>query len=186
MSDAAAELQARADLFNLTTTPERLVEISRTYPQFAAHIARHPNVDAELKAWAQQALAAEQAPQPAPSLTPPPAPATWAPEPLPEPDPYTATIAPEPWPTPYPYASSGVPVMMEPTTNAMAVLSLVFAFIFSPLGILFGHIAHSQIRQTGEVGSGLATAGLIISYISVGFWLLAGLFFLVFLGAALA
>jgi uncharacterized protein DUF4190 len=50
-------------------------------------------------------------------------------------------------------------------TNTMAVLSLVFAFVFAPLGIVFGHIAKSQIRRTGEAGDGLALAGLIISYV---------------------
>lgn len=50
-------------------------------------------------------------------------------------------------------------------TNVMAILSLVFAFIISPLGIVFGHIAKRQIRRTGEAGSGLATAGLVLSYI---------------------
>jgi hypothetical protein len=52
-------------------------------------------------------------------------------------------------------------------TNTMAVLSLVFAFVFSPLGIVFGHIAKGQIRRTGEAGSGLATAGLVLSYVFV-------------------
>jgi hypothetical protein len=47
----------------------------------------------------------------------------------------------------------------------MAILSLVMAFVFSPLGIVFGHIARKQMRQTGEQGHGLATAGLIIGYI---------------------
>ncbi len=50
-------------------------------------------------------------------------------------------------------------------TNTMAILSLVFAFIFQPLGIVFGHIARKQIRERGEAGAGLATAGLILSYI---------------------
>ncbi|SBT51024.1 DUF4190 domain-containing protein [Micromonospora auratinigra] len=50
-------------------------------------------------------------------------------------------------------------------TNVMAILSLVFAFIFSPAGIVLGHIAKKQIRQTGEQGNGLATAGLILSYV---------------------
>jgi hypothetical protein len=50
-------------------------------------------------------------------------------------------------------------------TNVMAILSLVFAFVFSPVGIVLGHIAKKQIRQTGEQGSGLATAGLVLSYI---------------------
>ncbi|MGC5017079.1 DUF4190 domain-containing protein [Micromonospora sp. DT47] len=50
-------------------------------------------------------------------------------------------------------------------TNVMAILSLVFAFVFSPVGIVFGHIAKKQIRRTGEQGNGLATAGLVLSYI---------------------
>lgn len=65
----------------------------------------------------------------------------------------------EPQPTPAPSRSqvSG--------TNVMAILSLVFAFVFAPLGIVFGHIAKRQIRRTGEQGSGLATAGLVLGYI---------------------
>ena len=42
--------------------------------------------------------------------------------------------------------------------------SLVCAFLFAPLGILFGHISLSQIKKTGEEGRGLAIAGLVISY----------------------
>jgi hypothetical protein len=52
-------------------------------------------------------------------------------------------------------------------TNVMAILSLVFAFVFPLLGIIFGHVARKQIRATGEGGSGLATAGLVLSYIFV-------------------
>jgi hypothetical protein len=36
------------------------------------------------------------------------------------------------------------------------------AFVFSPLGLIFGIVARRQIRQTGEDGDGLALAGLII------------------------
>jgi len=43
----------------------------------------------------------------------------------------------------------------------------VFAFVFSILGVVFGHIALAQIQRTGEQGRGLAVAGLIIGYISV-------------------
>jgi hypothetical protein len=50
----------------------------------------------------------------------------------------------------------------------MAILSLVFAFVFAPVGIVLGHIAKKQIKQTGEQGDGLATAGLVISYIFTG------------------
>ena len=55
-------------------------------------------------------------------------------------------------------------------TNTMAILSLVFAFVFAPLGIVFGHIAKSQIRSSGEGGDGLALAGLITSYIFTGLY----------------
>jgi hypothetical protein len=51
------------------------------------------------------------------------------------------------------------------STNTVAILSLVFAFVFAPLGIVFGHVARNQIRRTGEQGSGLATAGLWLGYI---------------------
>jgi len=41
----------------------------------------------------------------------------------------------------------------------------VCAFLFAPLGIIFGHISLSQIKKTGEEGRGLAVAGLVISYL---------------------
>ena len=39
---------------------------------------------------------------------------------------------------------------------------MVLAFVFSPLGIVFGVIARRQIRASGEAGRGLATAGLAL------------------------
>jgi hypothetical protein len=53
-------------------------------------------------------------------------------------------------------------------TNLMAILSLVFAFVFAPAGIVLGHIAKKQLRTSGEEGGGLATAGLVLSYIFTG------------------
>src|SRR3954454_11661313 len=54
-------------------------------------------------------------------------------------------------------------------TNGMAIASLICAFVFAPLGIIFGHLSLSQIKRTGEEGHGLAVAGLVISYlITVG------------------
>ncbi len=50
-------------------------------------------------------------------------------------------------------------------TNGMAIASLICAFVFAPLGIVFGHISLSQIKRTGEEGHGLAVAGLVISYL---------------------
>jgi hypothetical protein len=54
-------------------------------------------------------------------------------------------------------------------TNGFAIASLVCAFLCSPLGVVFGFVAKSQIKQTGEGGDGLATAGIIIS---IGFLVL--------------
>lgn len=50
-------------------------------------------------------------------------------------------------------------------TNTMAILALVFAFVFAPLGIVFGVVAKKQIRSSGEGGAGLATAGLVLGII---------------------
>ena len=47
----------------------------------------------------------------------------------------------------------------------MAIASLVCAFLFAPLGIVFGHLSLSQIRRSGEDGRGLAIAGLVIGYV---------------------
>jgi peptidyl-prolyl cis-trans isomerase B (cyclophilin B) len=69
------------------------------------------------------------------------------------------------YPPPYGYPS-GYPGYPPPQpTNTMAIAALVCAFVFAPLGIVFGHISLSQIKKTGEEGRGLALAGLIISYL---------------------
>lgn len=60
------------------------------------------------------------------------------------------------------------PPPQSSNTNVMAILSLVFAFVFAPVGIVLGHIAKKQIKERGEQGSGLATAGLVLSYIFTG------------------
>ncbi|MEU4591954.1 DUF4190 domain-containing protein [Micromonospora aurantiaca (nom. illeg.)] len=57
-------------------------------------------------------------------------------------------------------------------TNVLAILSLVFAFVFAPAGIVCGHLAKRQIRQTGEDGDHLANWGLILSYIFTAIGLL--------------
>lgn len=77
----------------------------------------------------------------------------------------------QPYAQPYaqqPYGAPGYPATTG--TNVMAILSLVFAFIFAPAAIVLGHLAKRQIRQTGEQGSGLATAGLWLGYIFTGLY----------------
>lgn len=60
------------------------------------------------------------------------------------------------------------PVLVTPT-NTKAVLALIFAFIFWPAAIVLGHLAHSEIKRTGERGRGFATAGLILGYLGMAF-----------------
>jgi len=66
----------------------------------------------------------------------------------------------------YPYPPYAYPPPpTPPPTNSLAIASLVCAFVFAPLGIVFGHLSLSQIRRSGEDGRGLAIAGLVIGYV---------------------
>src|SRR5512146_652881 len=65
------------------------------------------------------------------------------------------------------------PVGVSPVarTNGYAIASLACGlgqFVFGPLGtipaIVFGHMAMSRIRRTGEQGAGLAIAGLALGW----------------------
>jgi hypothetical protein len=55
----------------------------------------------------------------------------------------------------------------------MAILAIVFGFVFAPVGIVMGVIARKQIRQTGEDGDGLALAGIIVGSVFSAFWVIA-------------
>ena len=66
-----------------------------------------------------------------------------------------------PYPPVYPAYSQYRP----PQTNALAIASLICAFLFAPLGVVFGHLSLSQIKKSGEDGRGMAVAGLVIGYI---------------------
>ena len=78
----------------------------------------------------------------------------------------------------YPYAGAGY---QAPTpTNTLAIVSLVLAILgltFLPLlasicAVVCGHISRGQIKRTGEGGSGLATAGLVIGYVSIALFVI--------------
>ncbi|QOW02056.1 DUF4190 domain-containing protein (plasmid) [Rhodococcus pyridinivorans] len=62
--------------------------------------------------------------------------------------------------------------MRSQSTNILAILALVFGLLGGVLGVVFGHIALSQINRTGENGRGLAIAGLVLGYISVVAWII--------------
>jgi len=61
-------------------------------------------------------------------------------------------------------------------TNSLAIAAFVMSLLCcNVLAVIFGHIAISQINRTGEGGKGLATAALIIGYLSI----IGGFFFFV-------
>lgn len=73
---------------------------------------------------------------------------------------------------PQPYAGQpGYGYVPVRPTNTFAVISLVSSLASMMVligwipGIVFGHMALRQIRQTGEAGEGMAKAGLIVGYI---------------------
>jgi eukaryotic-like serine/threonine-protein kinase len=51
-----------------------------------------------------------------------------------------------------------------PSVNALATLSLLFAFVFPPAGAILGHLGLARIRRTGELGRDRAVAGVTLSY----------------------
>jgi len=97
---------------------------------------------------------------------PPTGQAAW-PGPYPPPGQY-----PPPYPPPYPY-----PAYVNPGTNGLAIAALVLGILWlywvgSILAVIFGHIALSQIRHTGQGGRGLAIAGLVLGYVGLALFLL--------------
>jgi hypothetical protein len=76
-----------------------------------------------------------------------------------------------------PFMQPYVPVARR--TNSLAVASLVcglaqpFTAGLTMLpAVILGHIARGQIRQSGEDGKGLATAGLVLGWVGIAFALL--------------
>jgi eukaryotic-like serine/threonine-protein kinase len=61
------------------------------------------------------------------------------------------------------------PIIWAPTParpiNAFATLSVMFAFLFPPVGAVFGHLGLLQIRLRGERGRERAVIGLTLSYV---------------------
>ncbi|WP_179476333.1 DUF4190 domain-containing protein [Mycolicibacterium vinylchloridicum] len=123
----------------------------------------------------------------------PPAPAYGSPNigypPPSAPEPGGALRYPDPVPQPVVYpppVAVGYPVpVVVRGTNGMAVASFICSLLcMGILGIIFGHIAVSQINRTGEEGKGLAVAGLVIGYLSMAAVLLIYVVPLLFFAAS--
>ena len=71
-------------------------------------------------------------------------------------------------------AGSYQPVSQVQPTNGLAIGSMVcgfagivtFGFAAIP-AVILGHIARSQIKQTGEPGDGMAVTGLVLGYMGI-------------------
>ncbi|HLL64258.1 MAG TPA: DUF4190 domain-containing protein [Micromonosporaceae bacterium] len=70
----------------------------------------------------------------------------------------------------YPPYGYGAPA--APTTNALAITSLVLSLVglvtcgvTGLIGAILGHVAKRQIRERREGGEGMATAGIIVGWI---------------------
>ncbi len=76
---------------------------------------------------------------------------------------------------PVPYQPPPYPVAIPSgRTNPLAAVSLGFGigqmflpFVGAIVAIIMGHVAKSQIRETGDYGAGLATAGLVLGYLGI-------------------
>jgi hypothetical protein len=66
-----------------------------------------------------------------------------------------------------------------PPTNGMAIAALILAFVFPPLGIVFGIMGRNQIKQSGESGDGMALAGIIIGGVFTALFVLFFVFFII-------
>jgi hypothetical protein len=92
----------------------------------------------------------------------------------------------QPYPQPgygQPYPGYGQPYPAPRGTNTMAILALVFGILVAPLGLVFGFVARSQIKKTGEDGDGLALAGIIIGGIFTLLFIAYIVFIIIFFAA---
>lgn len=73
------------------------------------------------------------------------------------------------------HGQPGAPVYAAREMNGLAIAAFVVALVglCSPLGVLgliFGYVAKSQIKARDNSGGGLATAGIVLGWISlIGF-----------------
>ena len=62
--------------------------------------------------------------------------------------------------------------------NLLAVLALLLGILASPLAALFGHVALSQLRASGERGVIPAWIAIVLGYLWLGFFIVLGITYL--------
>jgi hypothetical protein len=73
----------------------------------------------------------------------------------------------------------GAPAPAQPSTNGMAIASMVVSIVgalglcayglggyVGIVGAILGHVARRQVRERGEAGAGMALAGIIVGWIA--------------------
>jgi Domain of unknown function (DUF4190) len=95
----------------------------------------------------------------------------WVPTPA---GPTATNYAPQ---TPYGFAPSGYAPQPRAAVNGMAIASMVLGILWiywigSVLALIFGYVAKGQIREGAQTGGGMATAGIVLGWVGVGFLLL--------------
>lgn len=73
---------------------------------------------------------------------------------------------------------------MQRRTNPFAIVAIIVVWFGSVLGLIFGYIALSQIKKTGDDGRGLALAAVIIGWIYLALGIIAVIFIGVVYGFA--
>lgn len=99
-------------------------------------------------------------------------------------DPYAPPPPPPPPPLPSPPPGYTYAPAPSGKTNGLAIASLVLGIVWvywigSILALIFGYIAMSQIKQSGDGGKGLAIAGIVLGWVGVAVLVLVLLFFVV-------
>ena len=86
-------------------------------------------------------------------------------------------------PPPQPQPGYGAPQQQGGGTNGLAIASLILGILWicyvgSVLAVIFGHVALSQIKKSGDTqqGKGLAIAGLVLGYLGIALLVLSLLF----------
>jgi hypothetical protein len=107
----------------------------------------------------------------------PPANGAWGPAPYGTQPPGPPPGAPLPGAYGQPY---GYPYAPPRRTNGLAIASMVLGIVWlywvgSVLALVFGYIARRQIRERGENGGGMATAGIVLGWIWIGLLVLAAI-----------
>lgn len=83
-------------------------------------------------------------------------------------------------------APTASPIVAQGQTNGLAIAALIVVFFSSVIGLILGHVALAQIRQSGQPGRGLALAAVVIGWVATGLAVVVVVAYFIFLGANLS